>query len=111
MGVGGGGGVGGWVGGWGWVGGGGGGGSNTIYQIQIQKIGFFKIQIFCSTLIKIQIHRFKYKYNTFNQKYLPKLFRSKIGQFYESQDIFSWPVFPYVSRAKKGIETIFLHLF
>ena len=66
-----------------------------IFQIQIQ------IQIFCSTLIQIQIqiqiHWFKYKYvNTFNQIYLPKLFRSKIGQFYESQDICSWPVFPYV---------------
>ena len=73
-------------------------GSNTFYQIQIQiqKIGFFKYKYKNKYFIQ---HWFKYKYkykyidsntntNTFNQIYLPKLCRSKIGQFYESQDIY-----------------------
>ena len=79
-------------------------GSNTFYQIQIQiqiqKFGFFKYKYKYKYFVQ---HWFKYKYkykyidsntntNTFNQIYLPKLFRSKIGQFYESQDICSWPV-------------------
>ena len=85
-------------------------GSNTFYQIQIQiqiqKFGFFKYKYKYKYFVQ---HWFKYKYkykyidsntntntNTFNQIYLPKLFRSKIRQFYESQDICSWPVFPYV---------------
>ena len=71
-------------------------GSNMFYQIQIQiqKIGFFiykyKYKYFIQHWLK-----YKYKYiasntntNTFNQIYLPKLCRSKIGQFYESQDIY-----------------------
>ena len=85
-------------------------GSNTFYQIQIQiqiqKFWFFKYKYKYKYFVQ---HWFKYKYkykyidsntntntNTFNQIYLPKLFRSKIGQFYESQDICSWHVFPYV---------------
>ena len=79
-------------------------GSNTFYQIQIQiqKFGFFKYKYKYKYFVQ---HWFKYKYkykyidsntntNTFNQIYLLKLFWSKIGQFCESQDIWSWPVFP-----------------
>ena len=72
--------------------------------IQIQKFGFFKYKYKYKYFVQ---HWFKYKYkykyidsntntNTFHQIYLPKLLWSKIGQFYESQDICSWPVFPYV---------------
>ena len=75
-------------------------GWNTFYQIQIQiqKFGFFKYKYkyFAQVWFK-----YKYKYidsntntNTFNQIYLPKLFGSKIGQFYKSQDICSSSVFP-----------------
>ena len=58
--------------------------TNTNTKIWIFQI---QIQICCSILIQIQIqiHRFKYKYKyKYGQQiYLPKLFRSKIGQFYE----------------------------
>ena len=83
-------------------------GSNTFYQIQIQiqiqKFGFFKYKYKYKYFAQL-CFKYKYKYidsntntdtNTFNQIYLPKLFGSKIGQFFKSQNICSWSVFPNV---------------
>ena len=77
-------------------------GSNTFYQIQIQiqiqKFGFFKYKY--KYFVQLWF-KYKYKYidsntntNTFNQIYLPKLFRPKIVQFHKSQDTCLWAVLP-----------------
>ena len=85
-------------------------GSNTFYQIQIQiqiqKFAFFKYKYKYKYFAQLWFKcKYKYKYinsntntntNTLNQIYLPKLFGSKIGQFYQSQNICSWSVFPNV---------------
>ena len=83
-------------------------GSNTFYQIQIQiqiqKFRFFKYKYKYKYFAQLWFkYKYKYKYidsntntNTFNQIYLPKLFGSEIGQFYKSQNICSWSVFPNV---------------
>ena len=81
-------------------------GSNTFYQIQIQiqiqKFGFFKYKYKYKYFAQVWF-KYKYKYidsntntntNTFNQIYLPKTVRIQKGQFYKSQDICSWSVFP-----------------